>query len=212
MIKAAAQNINTVGYWEKVYRQEEASSRQRVDEVRWKALMRWVEVRREEMQRPMSLLDVGCGLGDVASQIKDAGYTDRIVYSGVDISPGAIVSCKERLGTDRCRFYTGNAQALPIADETQDITWCGETLEHVSFPDACMCELIRVTTEGGFIVISTPYRRRNTSPEHVWEFAPADVCRWSAMAGELVFLDCLLLESWLTMFAVFRRALATTPS
>jgi ubiquinone/menaquinone biosynthesis C-methylase UbiE len=212
MIKAASQNINTVGYWEKVYREEQASSRQRVDDVRWKALLRWVEVRRGEMQRPMALLDVGCGLGDVALKIKDSGYTDRIVYSGVDISPGAIASCKERLKTDRFRFYTGSAQALPMADETSDITWCGETLEHLNHPDAGMCELIRVTNEGGFIVISTPYRRRNTSPEHVWEFTPADVCKWGAMAGELVYLDCLLLESWLTMFAVFRRALSTVPS
>ena len=37
---------------------------------------------------------------------------------------------------------------------------------------------------------------------------PVPVCRvtaWASMVGELVFLDCMLLPSWLTMFAVIRK-------
>jgi len=197
-------NINTQEYWDEVYSKEAEEFRQRVDPARSEQLIRWIQVREEEVQRHATVLDVGCGLGDVAHDL--AVMLPRRDYFGIDISPVAIETAKET-ARDYQKFNVAEATALPYPTERFDVSFCGETLEHLDDADAGMRELARVTGEGGFIVVTLPYRGRNRSNEHVREFKPEDVFRWAIRYGELVFLDCCLLKSWLTMFAVIRRRL-----
>ncbi len=209
MIRASTENINTEDYWEKCYRQEGPEGKSRVDEPRLSALATWVGIRAEEVQRHVKLLDVGCGLGDVARYFSSMPSEERPHYFGVDLSPYAIQECKAKLGNDRGEFYVGKVDHIPFSSEMFDVVWCGETLEHLEDPDKGIRELARVTGEGGFLVLSTPYRGRNRSPEHVWEFEPEDIARWGKSFGELVCLRTEVLPGWLTMFAVIRRRLFT---
>lgn len=199
-------NINTGSYWDSCYAEEQASGKQRVDDVRMSELRRWVQVREEEVGRKIELLDVGCGLGDVARSMRGGG----VRVHGIDISEHAIEHC--RATVQGATFAVGSAEQLAAGRETYDVVWIGETLEHCDEPDQVIRGAARVCGELGFVVISTPYRGRNRSPEHVWEFEPDDVARWAHMVGELVFLDCKILPAWETMFAVMRRAHRSTPS
>lgn len=204
MKRVLDRNINTPGYWDEVYKREHASKRQRVDDRRLQELIRWIGIRKEELGRVPSLLDVGCGLGDVLVAVKKIEPTIR--YMGVDISTEAIEMCRrDYQNLQGFGFNLGSAERIPYPSREFDLVWCGETLEHTDDPDAAIRELSRVCGEGGLIALSTPYRSRNRSPEHTHEFEVADVYRWGQIAGELVFLDCRLLSSWLTMFAVLRN-------
>lgn len=207
MNRVLAKNPNTVDYWEKVYEEEGKSGKIRVDDRRFDELMRWLDVRGRELGRKPHLLDGGCGLADILKKAR--ARNKEFLYTGVDISPSTISMCRSELERDGSWFMTGSVSSLPYPDETFDVAWCGETLEHLEEPDMAIRELSRVVREGSLIVISTPYKRRNSSPEHVWEFDPWDIIRWSVIPGELVFLDTLLLPEWLTMFAVFRRSWRT---
>ncbi len=209
MIRTNTENINTEAYWEACYRREEASGKTRVDEPRLSALAGWVKTRAEEIQRHVKILDVGCGLGDVARHFMGMADDERPRYFGIDLCPYAIEDCRSKLATDGREFYVGKVDDIPFSNEMFDVVWCGETLEHLDDPDQGIKELARVTGEGGFMVLSTPYRGRNRSPEHVWEFEPADIARWGSELGEVACLRTEVLPSWLTMFAVIRRRLFT---
>lgn len=209
MKRVRQDNINTPSYWDAIYSKERAQNRSRVDERRLQEVLRWSQVRQEEVQRLPTILDVGCGLGDLSRYLGD--HLPGAPVSGVDISSDCIAYCRQRASKGAV-LREARADSLPFEDESFDIVWCGETLEHLDDPEKALLEIRRVTEEHGFILISTPYRRRNTSEEHLWEFAPSDVAAWGALCGELVFLDCLLLPSWLTMFAAFRRAVEKEPS
>jgi SAM-dependent methyltransferase len=207
MKRVTDENLNSIEYWDEVYHKEGVNLRRRVDDRRLLELLRWIRVRRHELQRFPSVLDVGCGLGEVSRFLLQS-YSDMHV-AGIDISSEAVEFCHRFASSPNAKYELGSAICIPFPDESYDITWCGETIEHVEDPDVAIEEMKRVTNEGGFIVISTPYRGRNRSPEHVWEFDPDDVARWGKMCGELVFLDCSLLPGWISMFAVLRRATRT---
>ena len=207
MKRVSEKNINTSAYWDACYVQEAIGGKIRVDEARRKQLFRWLHVRIGEAlskEKGFSFLDVGCGLGEVLTLV-DAVYssTPRELW-GVDLSHAAITACAKRMPD--VQFEESTVLNLPFGKGKFDFVWCGETIEHTDSPDVAVRELARVTKPGGMLAISTPYRHQNSSDEHVFEFDPGDVCRWAGEIGEILFLDCLLLEKWLSMFAVFRKA------
>jgi ubiquinone/menaquinone biosynthesis C-methylase UbiE len=210
MKRASEANINTVEYWDGCYLREEASGKARIDDARLHELLRWIRIREHELDRRASILDVGCGLGDLTKFLLP--HNPELYITGIDISPEAIEHCNRIYSGKNAVFKVASAEAIPEADESHDIVWIGETLEHCENPDVAITEARRVCGEHGLIVLSTPYRGRNRSPEHVWEFDPVDIYRWGQHCGDLLFLDCALLRGFLTMFAVIRRAVRTEPS
>lgn len=210
MKRAAPENINTANYWDSCYRQEETVGRARVDETRLLQILRWIRIREEELGRRASVLDVGCGLGDLARFL--IPHHPDLYLTGIDLSPEAVNWCLRNISAQNMTWKLGSAEHLNVPDESHDLVWIGETLEHCEDPDRAVAEACRACGEGGFLILSTPYRGRNRSPEHVWEFDPSDVCRWAKSCGDLMFLDCALLPGFLTMFAVIRRAVKSEPS
>lgn len=203
MIRSQQNNINTPPYWDSVYSEEISAPKVRVDLARLKCLERWVDVRRSELGRLPSLLDVGCGLGEIQAHFSNL-YPEMIL-DGVDISSRAIEYCRGTRQSSRVNFQVALATKLPWPEGQFDMTWCGETLEHLEDPEAALKELARVTGTGGLVAISIPYRGRNRDKEHVWEFEPADLFRWGLMIGELLFMDCDLVPGRISMFGVLRR-------
>lgn len=204
MKRVRKENINTPAYWNETFVREAAEARPgRVDNRRLGALLRWMRIREEELQRPVSVLDAGCGPGDVTRFLL-AGYRRDVDVVGVDISKEAVEICKKRFPKKEWRVADLSGR-LPYDHDRFDLTFCGETLEHLDDPDRAVRELARVTAEGGFLVLTVPYRGRNRSNEHVWEFEPGDFAIWGAEHGELVFLDCRMLLGWLSIVVVIRR-------
>lgn len=139
-------------------------------------------------ERPKSILDVGCGEGFIASEIKKK--LPNLSITGIDISKEAVTEFKVR-----CRGakgFVGSADKLPFGDKSFDIVVCSEVLEHLDDPGGALKEMVRVVR--GAIILTVPWEpmfqisnflrgkyilRCGNHPEHVQ--------RWSmTMFEELV--------------------------
>lgn len=86
-------------------------------------------------------LDIGCRDGYWSEVLKKKGYTVK----SLDIEP----RYKEALKHDV-------EKGLPFKDNTFDLVWCTEVLEHLRNPKLLIKEINRVTKEGGSAVLTTP--------------------------------------------------------
>ena len=108
-----------------------------------------------------AVLDVGCGTGAVLQAILNAHPEVRGV--GVDLSPEMLGVAAEKLG-DTAELHVGDAEHLPLPDESVDLVVCVDSVYHYPDPRAALREMARVTRPGGGLVIGgwrvTPPQRR----------------------------------------------------
>ncbi len=97
----------------------------------------------------LSVLDVGCGTGENSKAILTRGHA---VY-GIDISATAIAAYRQR-GFDGRVMDVENG--LDFADDTFDLVFCSEVIEHLTAPEVLARESLRVLKPGGHLVLSTP--------------------------------------------------------
>jgi SAM-dependent methyltransferase len=95
-----------------------------------------------------TLLDVGCGRGELARR---AGAFDR--YIGCDL-----VQYEGFVESERVRFVKAdlNDTPYPLPDASADWVVAVETIEHLENPRAFTRELYRLVKPGGGVVITTP--------------------------------------------------------
>jgi SAM-dependent methyltransferase len=96
-----------------------------------------------------SVLDVGCGTGQLGQAISREGYD----VFGVDLSASMVARARERglIGT-----YSAVTTALPFADDTFDLALTVATLHHLETHErvaATVQEMGRVVKRGGFVVL-----------------------------------------------------------
>ena len=97
--------------------------------------------------RARCLVDVGCGTGSLRGRVQ--GLCER--YIGAD----AVRHDGFPAGAE---FVLANLDAgnVALADGSCDVVACIETIEHVENPRALMRELVRLTSPGGWLVVTTP--------------------------------------------------------
>ncbi len=107
-------------------------------------------VRRALLSRGVSggtLLDVGCGRGDLRRALADAAFD----YVGADVSryPGY---------PDSLAFVPINLDrgGVALPDATANVVACVETIEHVENPRSLLRELVRLAKPGGWLLVTTP--------------------------------------------------------
>jgi SAM-dependent methyltransferase len=93
-------------------------------------------------------LDVGCGTGALCAAIVEHGSPSSV--SGVEPSEGFLEAAKKTLSA-QCKFYGGNATAIPLQDASVDVVVSGLVLNFVPDQSAALAEMIRVTTNQGII-------------------------------------------------------------
>lgn len=102
-----------------------------------------------------SVLDIGCGIGDLLS------FRENTI--GVDINPRAVAWCREK-------GYRAEMMApgvLPFQAAEFDGVVIDNVLEHITDPQPLLAEARRVLKQNGRLLIGVPGRRGYTcDPDH----------------------------------------------
>lgn len=120
--------------------------------------------------RPVRVLDVGCGTGVFAGRIREA-LPGATVW-GVDLVAGML-----QKGAPRWRHHAGHVQPvqgdserLPFADGTFDFITCANSFHHYPDQQRAVIEMHRVLRPGGRLMLIDGYR------DAPWGWFIYDVC------------------------------------
>ena len=94
-----------------------------------------------------TVLDLGCGTGDLSQAAIDVGAT----VVGVDLSQEMLVRARRRM--PGLRLIRGKGEALPLADQSVDAVVSGFALRNFESIPAVLRECARVLREDGRIAI-----------------------------------------------------------
>lgn len=103
---------------------------------------------------PASVLDFGCGTGDLAMHLWIHGYR----VTGCDIAELMLTAARRNFGDAMVDWVTLNAgcKHLPFPDERFDAVVASSVLEYVADVEQVLAELSRVLREGGVLLFNIP--------------------------------------------------------
>ncbi len=166
--------MNSIHYWDGIYRQEMAEGRARRHEAAWEAILPHLPERGH-------LLDVGCGTGEFLLWL--AGRRPLLWMRGLDHSWEAIQSLQKRRSTDsKIYAFTGDAYKTGLLGRIVDVVYSGHLLEHLNDPVHALREQHRLLRPDGLLVVHFPYQDRPYI-EHVHILDYDIVEAWAAKAG-----------------------------
>ncbi|MFA6433250.1 MAG: class I SAM-dependent methyltransferase [Elusimicrobiales bacterium] len=135
---------------------------------------------------PGTLLDLGCGTGEFAAAMRDAGWD----AAGVEPSPAA----KENAaGADK--IYRRDLPDLKFPAGSFDAVTLWQVLEHLPDPARYLAEIRRLLKADGLLLVSVPNINSLQAvfsgdkwfhldlPRHRWQFTPETVSRLLVRAG-----------------------------
>lgn len=114
-------------------------------------LLERVAVARGRVDRPLRVLDVGCGEGHFAAVLVRGGA--EVV--SIDVAEEPLRRARARHPALDVRLVKPEAP-LPLEDASFDVVWAGETIEHVADTSQWFSEVRRVLRSGGLVLLSTP--------------------------------------------------------
>lgn len=173
MRRVFEENINTLGYWNKVHENWEGGPN-----FAW-----WVTnaVRDEMVPLNATLIDVGCGskgwvLADLRKERPD------LKLSGCDFS-GTAVRITREMGFEVFELDLQHPiEGWGKDPYLYDVVVCMETLEHLDEPMVALANLVKASNQ--WVIVSTPNEDRLDDPEHVWRFTKDDLRRMLAIYGD----------------------------
>ena len=121
-------------------------------------------------ERPLAILDVGCGTGVFASQIKAA--SPRSTVWGVDLVPAMLAQGKVRWRSDPEHLVAvqGDSERLPFKAGAFDVVTCANSFHHYPHQDCAVAEMYRVLKPGGRLFLVDGCR------DGLWGWFIYDVC------------------------------------
>jgi 2-polyprenyl-3-methyl-5-hydroxy-6-metoxy-1,4-benzoquinol methylase len=125
-----------------------------------------------------TLLDIGCGTGNLLAAARDAGYS----VTGIELDRNAARFAKERLGLERILPLTISEFAAQYPEEQFDVVTLFEVLEHQAAPLEFLQEVKARVRRGGLIALSVPNRERWLIGPDVLDYPPNHFLRWNAAA------------------------------
>jgi len=141
-----------------------------------------------ELHRRTSILDVGCGPGNITIDLARRVSPGRVV--GLDSSKMVIAEAIAR-GADvdvDVEWQVGDVYRLPFAEGTFDVVHAHQVLQHLGDPVSALLEMKRVARVGGIVAARD-----------------SDYSSWSW------FPDLPALDRWREMFIAVTRANAGEP-
>jgi 2-polyprenyl-3-methyl-5-hydroxy-6-metoxy-1,4-benzoquinol methylase len=115
-------------------------------------LRNWMQTQLRDITGNPTILEVGCGDGSFTRSL--AEHSSRV--TAVDISASQIE--RNIRAHPEINFIQHDvAQPFPFGNETFDVIWCSEVLEHLFDPGFAMREMQRVLAHGGRLLLTVPY-------------------------------------------------------
>jgi ubiquinone/menaquinone biosynthesis C-methylase UbiE len=102
----------------------------------------------------MTLLDVGCGPGTITADL--AGRLDGGAVVGIDLAHEVIELAREQHPTSggaELSFRVGDVYDLEFEDETFDVVYAHQVLQHLSRPVDALAQMRRVLKPGGLLAV-----------------------------------------------------------
>ena len=97
-----------------------------------------------------SLLDIGCGTGEISFALREQNFKPY----GIDFSDRAI-ELATKAGLD-CQVVDVD-EGIPLKDETFDVVWAGDVVEHVFDPINMLEETNRLLKDKGRFFATIPH-------------------------------------------------------
>ena len=128
------------------------------------------------------ILDAGCGEGETIARLEKILPAN---IAGFDCNPECINYINQRF--PQHQFTLQSIYELPYADNSFDLVFCCEVLEHLKFPERALLELKRISKKN--IILSVPHepwfqmgnflrgkylRTWGNHPEHIQHWNPAN--------------------------------------
>jgi len=119
-----------------------------------------------------SILDYGCGSGDITFPMLQSGHS----VTGVDIAEGMIRKATERAEqsgfTARASYHHLDDVVLSkISSETFDVVVCSSVLEYVEDDRSLLRMFHDILRDGGFLLVSVPDRKSLYCKLDKWMYA-----------------------------------------
>ncbi len=131
-----------------------------------------------------SALEVGCGGGILCEEIARMGFD----VTGIDPSEHSlqIAANHAKASGLRINYEIGKGEALPYRDNSTDIVFCCDVLEHVQDVPKVIAEIYRVLKPGGYFCYDTLNRTFLSKLVAInisqvwkrWAFAPPNIHVW----------------------------------
>jgi SAM-dependent methyltransferase len=139
-------------------------------------------------QRPLSVLDIGCGTGLFLKFARDAGHS----VQGVELSESAVVYGRQVYGLP---IEHGMVDSVALPENTFDVVTMWHVLEHLPEPVEALRTIVKSLRPGGTVLFGVPniesveaklFGRRWFSldaPRHLGHFSPETARRAVEAAG-----------------------------
>lgn len=98
-------------------------------------------------------LDIGCGGGILAEEFAAAGFN----VTGIDPSENSLHTARQHAEFSglNINYQPGTAERLEFGDNSFDVVYCCDVLEHVEDLPKCISEIARVLKPGGVFFYDT---------------------------------------------------------
>lgn len=128
------------------------------------------------------LLDVGCGPGTISVDL--ARLVEPGEVTAIDVSEEVIERARSLAGSGaptNLDFRVGNVYALDFADETFDVVYAHQVLQHLSDPVSALREIRRVLRDDGVLAV-----RDADYSSFIWYPADARLTKWMSLYHEVM--------------------------
>jgi ubiquinone/menaquinone biosynthesis C-methylase UbiE len=108
--------------------------------------------------RPIRVLDIGCGTGLFAARLREALPGARV--TGVDLVSGMLARGRERWRklAETAAPVQGDSERLPFDSAAFDVVTCANSFHHYPHQDRAVAEMRRVLRPGGRLILVDGYR------------------------------------------------------
>ena len=131
---------------------------------KWRTVANSAEYLRKHLVNGKSVLDVGCGPGNLTADIAELVHPGAVV--GVDIAGDVIEVAKAEFASRSISFEVADIYSLNYPDDSFDVVHAHQVLQHLGNPIAALHEMKRVVKKAGLVAVrDSDYGQMTWGPE-----------------------------------------------